>query len=79
MTETGSEPHGRIRSTVVGSRHFKYRVWTHMLSDLLPDGRTHRLGIVISGKLHHAVNRAAERDDPTAATGYVRWHEMPWE
>ncbi|MEW6403893.1 MAG: hypothetical protein AB1649_19025 [Chloroflexota bacterium] len=31
-----------------------YTVWVEMLHELVPDGRTHRLSVVIAGMLHYA-------------------------
>jgi hypothetical protein len=45
---------------VVGER--VYDVWVDMLHELVPDGRTHRLSVVIAGMLHYATT-VAERFD----------------
>jgi len=49
----------------VGAR--TYAVWLETLSLLVPDGRTHRLAIVVAGMLRHAVEAASARsgaDEP---------------
>jgi len=38
-----------------------YSVWLEMLGSLVPDGRTHRLSIVVAGMLRHAVDVAVAR------------------
>ncbi len=38
-----------------------YSVWLEMLRSRVPDGRTHRLSIVVAGMLRHAVDVAAAR------------------
>jgi hypothetical protein len=44
---------------VVGAR--TYAVWLETLSLLVPDGRTHRLSIVVAAMLRHAVEAASAR------------------
>ena len=51
--------HERTLSSVVGAQ--TYSVWVEMLHTLVPDGRTHRLSIVVAGMLRHAVDIAAAR------------------
>ena len=48
----------RSLQAVVGTE--TYDVWTKMLHDLVPDGRTHRLAPIIAGMLHYALNVAFE-------------------
>jgi len=36
-----------------------YAVWVRMLRELVPDGRTHRLSIMLAGMLHYAAAIAA--------------------
>ena len=43
-----------------------YSVWLAMLHSLVPDGRTHRLSIVVAGMLRHAVEVAVARFGDTA-------------
>ena len=38
-----------------------YSVWLEMLHALVPDGRTHRLSIVVAGMLRHALDIAVAR------------------
>lgn len=40
-----------------------YDVWVDMLRELVPDGRTHRLSVVIAGMLHYATAIAEELDE----------------
>lgn len=40
-----------------------YNVWVDMLHELVPDGRTHRLSVVIAGMLHYATVIAERFDD----------------
>ena len=49
----------RTLSSVVSAQ--TYSVWLEMLHTLVPDGRTHRLSIVVAGMLRHAVDIAAAR------------------
>jgi len=54
-----------------------YSVWLEMLRSLVPDGRTHRLSIVVAGMLRHAVEVSVARFGDTgpersAAASLVR-------
>ena len=49
---------GRSFSSVVGED--TYAAWVRMLRELVPDGRTHRLSVILAGMLHYA---AAISDD----------------
>jgi hypothetical protein len=49
----------RTLSSVVGAH--TYSVWLEMLHSLVPDGRTHRLSVVVAGMLRHAVGLALAR------------------
>lgn len=40
-----------------------YEVWVDMLRELVPDGRTHRLSVVIAGMLHYATALAEHLDE----------------
>ncbi|MDH3443799.1 MAG: hypothetical protein OEN50_07750 [Deltaproteobacteria bacterium] len=42
--------------TVVGAD--TYAVWVCMLRELVPDGRTHRLSVILAGMLQYAVIKA---------------------
>ena len=55
---------GRTLSSVVSAE--TYSVWLEMLRSLVPDGRTHRLSIVVAGMLRHAVKVAVARFGDTA-------------
>ena len=46
----------RSLQDVVGKKI--YSVWVDMLGSLVPDGRTHRLSVVVAGMLQYAVNIA---------------------
>jgi len=35
-----------------------YTVWVDMLRELVPDGRTHRLSVVVAGMLQYALDKA---------------------
>lgn len=65
----------RTLSSVVSAQ--TYAVWLEMLRSLVPDGRTHRLSIVVAGMLRHAVTVAVARfgeDAPerSAAASLIR-------
>jgi acyl-CoA thioesterase len=47
----------RSFSGVVGAD--TYKVWVRMLRELVPDGRTHRLSVMLAGMLHYAAAIAA--------------------
>jgi len=49
----------RTLSSVVSAQ--TYSVWLEMLHSLVPDGRTHRLSIVVASMLRHAVDIAVAR------------------
>lgn len=40
-----------------------YAVWVRMLRELVPDGRTHRLSVMLAGMLHYAAALAAANQD----------------
>jgi hypothetical protein len=40
-----------------------YEVWVNMIRELVPDGRTHRLSVVIAGMLHYATAIADQFDE----------------
>jgi len=46
-----------------------YSVWLETLSSLVPDGRTHRLSIVVAGMLRHAAEVAGARFGTDAPEG----------
>jgi hypothetical protein len=46
----------RSLQDVVGKE--TYTVWVDMLRELVPDGRTHRLSVVVAGMLLYAVDKA---------------------
>jgi len=51
----------RSLQDVVGKE--TYSVWVDMLRELVPDGRTHRLSVVIAGMLHYATAIAENLDE----------------
>ncbi len=51
----------RSLQDVVGKE--TYDVWVDMLRELVPDGRTHRLSVVIAGMLHYATAIAENMDE----------------
>jgi hypothetical protein len=59
----------RTLSSVVGAR--TYSVWVGMLHSLVPDGRTHRLSVIVAGMLRHAVHLAVARFGEDAPEGSV--------
>lgn len=48
----------RSLQDVVGKE--TYAVWVDMLRELVPDGRTHRLSVVVAGMLEYAVGKSAQ-------------------
>ena len=52
---------GRSFSAVVGAD--TYEVWVRMLRKLVPDGRTHRLAVMLAGLLQYAAVVAAANGD----------------
>ena len=67
---TGPHPRShpeRTLSSVVGAP--TYSVWIEMLRTLVPDGRTHRLSIVVAGMLRHALDVAAAKFGEDAPEG----------
>jgi hypothetical protein len=59
QTKTTAKEMKRSFSSVVGAD--TYEVWVHMLRELIPDGRTHRLAVMVAGMLHYAVGIAAAK------------------
>ena len=51
----------RSLQDVVGKE--TYEVWVNMLRELVPDGRTHRLSVIIAGMLHYATAIAEQFDE----------------
>jgi hypothetical protein len=51
---------GRSFSSVVGEE--TYAAWVRMLRKLVPDGRTHRLSVMLASMLHFAAIIAADQD-----------------
>ncbi len=48
----------RSLQEVVGKE--TYTVWVDMLRELVPDGRTHRLSVVVAGMLEYAVGKSMQ-------------------
>ena len=62
--------HRRIKAAEEAPRNFRnivgedtYAVWVRMLRELVPDGRTHRLSVMLAGMLHYAAALAAANQD----------------
>jgi hypothetical protein len=58
-----------------------YDVWVEMLRELVPDGRTHRLSVVIAGMLQYATAIAEkfdedELDEDSTALSLINANEM---
>ncbi|MCI0608598.1 MAG: hypothetical protein L0Z71_06005 [Anaerolineae bacterium] len=51
----------RSLQAVVGEA--TYAVWVDMLRELVPDGRTHRLSVVVAGMLQYALAVAEELNE----------------
>ena len=69
----------RSLQDVVGKE--TYVVWVDMLHELVPDGRTHRLSVVIAGMLHYATAIAEridedELEDNSVALSLINANEM---
>jgi hypothetical protein len=60
QTKAAEEPVRNFR-TVVGED--TYAVWVRMLRELVPDGRAHRLSVMLAGMLHYAAALAAANQD----------------
>jgi hypothetical protein len=56
-TNVAGKKMDRNLSAVVGGD--AYTVWVRMLRKLVPDGRTHRLSVILAGMLHYAATMAA--------------------
>lgn len=50
----------RSLQDVVGKE--TYDVWVDMLRELVPDGRTHRLSVVVAGMLEYAVDKSMQME-----------------
>jgi hypothetical protein len=48
-----------------------YSAWVEMLHELVPDGRTHRLSIIIAGMLHYSTSLAEHLDEDELKEGSV--------
>jgi hypothetical protein len=59
----------RSLSAVVGKE--TYTVWVNMLRELVPDGRTERLSVVVAGMLQYAVSIALDKPKKEIAVGSV--------
>ena len=69
---------GRSFSAVVGAD--TYEVWVRMLRKLVPDGRTHRLAVMLAGMLQYAAVVAAdngnEEDEGSLAASLLEATEV---
>jgi hypothetical protein len=61
QVKTAARQTSRSFRTVVGAD--TYEVWVRMLRNLVPDGRTHRLAVMLAGMLQYAVVMAAAKGD----------------
>ncbi len=79
-TKKSRKPEAALRrkprrfSELVG--HETYSVWLAMLQTLVPNGRTHRLAVVLAGMYHYATEKAErlpkrERGEGTLAASLV--------
>ena len=69
----------RSLQDVVGKE--TYTVWVDMLRELVPDGRTHRLSVVIAGMLQYATAIAEklaedELEEDSVASSLINANEM---
>ena len=69
----------RSLQDVVGKE--TYTVWVDMLRELVPDGRTHRLSVVIAGMLQYATAIAEKLDEDeleedSVASSLINANEM---
>lgn len=69
----------RSLQDVVGKE--TYTVWVDMLRELVPDGRTHRLSVVIAGMLQYATAIAGKLDEDeleedSVASSLINANEM---
>lgn len=59
-----------------------YAVWVRMLRELVPDGRTHRLSVMLAGMLHYAAaiaaaaNQDEEEDEHSLAASLMEATEV---
>jgi len=59
----------RSLQDVVGKE--TYNVWLNMLREIVPDGRTHRLSVVLAAMLHYATVIAEKLDEGAREEGTV--------
>jgi hypothetical protein len=59
QVKTAAKEMNRSFSSVVGADI--YEAWVHMLRELVPDGRTHRLAVMVAGMLHYAIGIDASK------------------
>src|SRR3990172_1084225 len=69
----------RSLQDVVGKE--TYTVWVDMLRELVPDGRTHRLSVVLAGMLQYALTLAEyldedELEEDSVALSLINANEM---
>ena len=62
QVKAAAKEKSRSFSGVVGAD--TYEVWVSMLRKLVPDGRTHRLAVMLAGMLQYAVVMAAAKKTP---------------
>ncbi|MFQ5684473.1 MAG: hypothetical protein ACE5HC_14525 [Candidatus Binatia bacterium] len=76
QAKAGVREVSRNLRTVVGAD--SYEVWVRMLRKLVPDGRTHRLAVMLAGMLQYAVAVAAVKgykDDQSLAASLLEASE----
>src|SRR5574341_133421 len=66
-----SQKSKRSLQDVVGKE--TYVVWVDMLRKLVPDGRTHRLSVVVAGMLQYATTLAEEFDEDELEEDSIAW------
>lgn len=59
----------RSLESIVGEKI--YSVWVDMLKELVPDGRTHRLSVVVAGMLQYAAQVASQKSGNRPKEGSV--------
>jgi len=64
-----TKPIDRSLKPIVGEK--TYSVWLEMLKQLVPQGRTHRLSVVIAGMLQYASQVAQKKSDNHPKEGSV--------
>ena len=74
QVKTVAKETNRSFSSVVGAD--TYVVWVDMLRELIPDGRTHRLAVMVASMLHYAVGIAAAKSTKERPEGSLAFSLM---